>query len=145
MLAGFGVFVEESQGTFRLNPAAATLQTGVTESLHNAVKMVGDVTGDGSWWNAVGHFTHSVLKGEPAFNYVHATRFFEYLTRHPDASRWFDRGLANFATPENAAIVRAYDFTSLEKIVDVGGGQGGLPRGNNEGLPHRPRKVVRPA
>lgn len=126
MLAGFGVFVEESPGSFRLNPAAAALQTGVAESLHDAVKMVGDMIGDGSWWNAAGHLGHSVLSGEPAFNYVHGMGFFEYLTRHPEAGRWFDRGLANFATPENAAIVGAYDFTPFGRIIDVGGGRGGF-------------------
>lgn len=34
--------------------------------------------------------------------------------------------MANFATPENAAIVGAYDFTPFQRVVDVGGGQGGL-------------------
>jgi tRNA A58 N-methylase Trm61 len=52
--------------------------------------------------------------------------FFEFLTQHPEAGKWFDRGLANFATPENVAIVGAYDFTPFQRVVDVGGGQGGL-------------------
>jgi hypothetical protein len=26
--------------------------------------------------------------------------FFEYLTQHPEAGRWFDRGLANFAAAD---------------------------------------------
>jgi hypothetical protein len=34
--------------------------------------------------------------------------------------------LANFSAPENAAIVGAYDFAQFQRIVDVGGGQGGL-------------------
>jgi hypothetical protein len=67
-----------------------------------------------------------VRTGEPAFNHVHSTAFFEYLSRHPEASRWFDRGLANFSTPENAAIVSSYDFMHFRKMVDVGGGQGGF-------------------
>ena len=126
MLAGHGVFAEESSGRFQLTPAAALLQTRVPGSLHDAVKMVGDMAGDGSWWSAVGHLRHSVLTGEPVFNYVHGMGFFEFLTQHPEASKWFDRGLANFATPENTAIVGAYDFTPFQRVVDVGGGQGGL-------------------
>jgi O-methyltransferase/methyltransferase family protein len=126
MLAGHGVFAEDSPGRFRLTPAAAVLQRRVPGSLHDAVKMVGDMAGDGSWWNAVGHLRHSVLTGEPVFNYVHGMGFFEFLTQHPEAGKWFDRGLANFATPENAAIVGAYDFTPFPRVVDVGGGQGGL-------------------
>jgi hypothetical protein len=126
MLAGHGVFAEESPGRFRLTPAAAVLQRRVPGSLHDAVKMVGDMAGDGSWWNAVGHLRHSVLTSEPVFNYVHGMGFFEFLTQHSKAGKWFDRGLANFATPENAAIVGAYHFTPFPRVVDVGGGQGGL-------------------
>lgn len=126
MLAGFGVFAEESPGRFQLTSSSAALITGVPDSLHDAVKMLGDMIGDGSWWTAAGYLDHSVRTGEPAFDHVHATSFFEYLGRHREASRWFDRGLANFAIPENAAIVSAYDFTPFRKIVDVGGGQGGF-------------------
>jgi hypothetical protein len=126
MLAGYGVFAEETPGHFQLSPAAALLQTGGPESMHNAVKMIGDMTGDGSWWAASGHLGHSVRTGEPAFNHVHSMGFFEHLSQHPEASSWFDRGLANFAAPENAAIVNTYDFTPFKQIVDVGGGQGGL-------------------
>jgi len=126
MLAGYGVFAEESPGRFRLTPAAALLQSRVPGSLHDAVKMVGDTAGDGSWWNAVGHLRHSVVTGEPGFDYVNGMGFFEFLTLHPEAGKWFDRGLANFATPENAAIVCSYDFTPFQRVIDVGGGQGGL-------------------
>jgi hypothetical protein len=126
MLAGFGVFAEGSPGRFQLTASAAALQSGVAESLHDAVKMIGDMTGEGSWWNAAGLLAHCVRTGEPAFDQVNSAPFFDHLSQHPEASRWFDRGLANFAAAENAAIVEAYDFGSFRKIVDVGGGQGGF-------------------
>ncbi|WP_046869501.1 methyltransferase [Microvirga massiliensis] len=126
MLAGHGVFAEDADGRIRLTPAAELLQSGVPGSLHDAVKMIGDVAGDGSWWSAVGRLRHSVLSGEPGFHQVHGIGFFEYLTRHPGASAWFDRGLANFATAENPAIADACDWAEVRRIVDVGGGQGGF-------------------
>ena len=126
MLAGHGVFAEASPRRFQLTPVAAVLQTGVPGSLHDAVRMIGDMAGDGSWWNAVGQLRHSVLTGEPGFNSVHGMGFFEYVTQHPEAGTWFDRGLANFSTTENATIVGAYDFAPFQRVVDVGGGQGGL-------------------
>ena len=81
MLASHGAFAEESPGRFRLTAAAALLQREVPVSLHDAVKMVGDMAGDRSWWNAVGHLRHSVLTGEPVFSYVHGMGFFEFLTK----------------------------------------------------------------
>src|SRR3954469_570733 len=67
MLAGHGVFAEESPGRFRLTPMGAVLQTGVVGSVSDAVKMIGNLTGDGSWWPVVGHLRYSVTTGEPAF------------------------------------------------------------------------------
>jgi hypothetical protein len=126
MLAGHGVFTEESPGRFNLSPAAALLQSEVPGSLLDAVKMIGDMAGDGSWWNAVGNLRQTVLTGKPGFDSTHGVGFFEYLIRHPDAGEWFDRGLGNFSTAENSAIVSAYDFTPFKSVVDVGGGQGGF-------------------
>jgi methyltransferase family protein len=92
MLAGHGVFSEESPRRFQLTPAAAVLQRAVPGSLHDAVKMLGDHGGDGSWWNAVGLLRRSVLTGEPGFKYLLGMDFFEYVTQHPEAGAWFDGG-----------------------------------------------------
>jgi hypothetical protein len=126
MLAGHGVFAEEPLGQFHLTPMAAVLQVGVAGSVHDGVRMVGDLAGDGSWWTAVGRLRQSVMTGEPGFTSVHGLSFFDYLTRHPEAGTWFDRGLANFAAAENPAIVSCYDFGQFGRVVDVGGGQGGF-------------------
>lgn len=126
MLAGHGVFAEASPGQFQLTPLGAVLQAGVAGSVADAVKMIGDLAGDGSWWTAVGHLRHSIMTGQPGFDYVQGTGFFEYLAQHPAGGTWFDRGLANFATMENAAIVSCYDFGQFRRVVDVGGGQGGF-------------------
>jgi hypothetical protein len=126
MLAGHGVFAEEPPRHFRLTPLAAVLQVGVPGSVHDAVQMIGDLAGDGSWWTAVGRLRHSVLTGEPGFTAVHGMGFFDYLTQHPEAGVWFNRGLANFATTENAAIVQCYDFGQFRRVVGVGGAKAGF-------------------
>lgn len=125
-LAGHGIFAEEAPGCFGLTPAAAVLQSGVAGSVRDAVRMIGDMTGDGPWWSAVGHLRHSVMTGQPGWDYVVGTPFFHYLAQHAVAGTWFDRGLANFTSVENAAIAGAYDFGPAQRVVDVGGGQGGL-------------------
>lgn len=94
--------------------------------MHDAVRMIGDMAGDGAWWTAVGHLRHSVMTGEPGWDYVQKTSFFDYLAQHPEAGAWFDRGLANFTAVENNAIASCYDFGQCRRVVDVGGGQGGL-------------------
>jgi hypothetical protein len=122
-LAAQGVFAEDDHGCFMTTPAAALLEQG---AMRDGVLLCGEVTGDGSWWNAVGALRHSVMTGEPAFNRQHAMGFFDYLGDHPECSQWFDRGMANFAMAENPAIAGAYNYSRFGHIVDVGGGRGGL-------------------
>lgn len=122
-LAAHGVFTEDEHRRFMLTPAATLLQRG---AMRDGVLLCGEVTGDGSWWQAVGALRHSVMTGEPAFNRQHGMGFFDYLGLHPQCRAWFDQGLANFATAENPAIAGAYDFSRFSHIVDIGGGRGGL-------------------
>ena len=122
-LAGHGVFAEEADGRFSNTPAAALLRQGV---MRDGVLLCGEVTGDGSWWNAVGALRQSIATGEPAFERQHGRGFFNYLQNHPACREWFDRGMANFAAAENPAIAAALDYGRFAHLVDVGGGQGGL-------------------
>ncbi len=122
-LAAQGVFAEHEPGRFVTTPAAALLQQ---DAMRDGVLLCGEVTGDGSWWHAVGALRHSVMTGEPAFHRQHGMGFFDYLRVHPACSQWFDRGMANFATAENPAIASAYDYARFRHIIDLGGGQGGL-------------------
>ena len=122
-LAAQGVFAEDEHGRFVTTPAAVLLQQGV---MRDGVLLCGEVTSDGSWWNAVGALRHSIMMGEPAFNRQHGMGFFDYLSAHPECGQWFDRRMANFAEAENPAIAGAYDYARFGHIVDVGGGQGGL-------------------
>ena len=94
--------------------------------MRDGVLLCGEVTGDGSWWSAVGALRHSVMTGEPAFNRQHGMGFFDYVRIHPECGEWFGRGLANFAAAENPGIAGVYDYSRFDHIIDIGGGQGGL-------------------
>jgi SAM-dependent methyltransferase len=50
----------------------------------------------------------------------------QYRARHPEEGRVFDEAMTSFSSVVNAAIVASYDFSSINKIVDVGGGNGSL-------------------
>lgn len=123
VLAAHGVFTEDGDGRFALTPAAALLRQS---AMRDGVLLCGEVTGDGSWWSAVGALRHSIRTGEPAFHRQHGMGFFEYLGSRPECGAWFDRGMANFAAGENRLIAGAFDFSGFAHVIDVGGGQGGL-------------------
>jgi hypothetical protein len=51
---------------------------------------------------------------------------FEYLAQHPQEAALFSQTMIEFHGPEAAAVAAAYDFSSIHKLVDVGGGYGNL-------------------
>lgn len=62
-LAMYGVFAEDSDGRYRLTPAAELLRTG---ALRDMVRLSGDLAGDGTWWSAVGRLGDAVVTGRPS-------------------------------------------------------------------------------
>jgi O-methyltransferase domain len=120
MLAGYGVFAEDSVGQFILTPVAVLLQTG---ALRDSVRSRAGLQA-ASFAN--GDLLHNIKTGESAFKHVHGVGFFDYLSVHPEAQELFDRGMANGANAENPIVASSYDFGQFQRIVDVGGGRGGL-------------------
>src|SRR5436309_1899302 len=118
MLAGYGVFAEDRDGHFKLTPAAALLQTG---AMRDAARVMNEAE-----WNAYGNLLYSVKTGQPAFQHVYGMGPWEYYKAHPELHVRFDRGMANFAKAENPVVAGSYDFGKFRRIVDVGGGRGGL-------------------
>ncbi|MFQ5732754.1 MAG: methyltransferase [Planctomycetaceae bacterium] len=121
MLASHGIFADDGTGKFQLTPLGEVLQSGAPGSVRDAVRMV-----DQQWWNSVGNLLHTVRTGIPAFDAEVGMSFYEYFSKHPEASARFDAGLASVSQWENKHIAAAYDFDRFRRIVDVGGSRGGL-------------------
>jgi O-methyltransferase domain len=84
--------------------------------------------GDAMLWRTHGRLAYSIETGKPAFDEVHGQSFYPYLKDHPSAARLFNEAMTGFSEQEAAAIRDAYDFSKVDTIVDVGGGQGALMR-----------------
>jgi hypothetical protein len=77
-------------------------------------------------WRGSGQLIHTVRTGEPAFEMVHGMNLFEFLQRNPTDGELFNRAMTNYSLAAIPAIVAAYDFSNIKKLVDVGGGYGSL-------------------
>lgn len=119
-LASAGVFEEDADGRFRNTPMSEPLRPDVPGSLRDLTLLIGHET---SWrsWEAI---LHSVRTGECAFEHVYGERSFDYMAQRPDVAEMFDRAMASASSTTNAAVVEAYDFSSLGLVVDVAGGVG---------------------
>jgi SAM-dependent methyltransferase len=121
LLASVDVLREEGDGRFALTPLGASLQSDVPGSMRAAALLFGGIT-----QRAWGELMHSVETGEPAFRRVFGKDPFDYMAEHPDESANFDAAMADFTKHIGVAVADAYDFSALERIVDVGGGNGAL-------------------
>ncbi len=120
-LAADGVLDEEEDGRFRLNPAGERLRDGVPGSVRGQIQARGDL-----YFRAAAGLLGAVREGGIAFEREYGEEFFSYLAARPEQSSAFQASMADRSRREAAAVVSAYDFGGLSRIVDVGGGTGVL-------------------
>jgi hypothetical protein len=131
-LASLGLFAETAEGAFELTPLAHLLQSNVAGSLRSLALLYGQ-----EWlWQAYGGMLYSVQTGRPAFERAHGQPLYDYLHQHPDAAALFNEAMSAYSAQEAAAILAAYDFSGVSRVVDVGGGHGALLAALLQNHPH---------
>lgn len=115
------ILLQSEDGRFSLSPIGEFLRTRHPESLCNLVIYVGEVN-----YPTDSELLHYVRSGRTAFDQAFGMPFFEYLSRNPHHSELFNIIMDKISEPRIAGIVKAYDFTQVKTIVDVGCGKGRL-------------------
>ena len=112
--------VQEDDGRFQLTEIGKCLRTDIPDSMHEVA------IGIREQYPAWGALLHTVQTGETGFNHVFGMGVFDYHTQNPEVGEIFNRSMVRFTKRVTEATVRSYDFSSITKIVDVGGGYGTL-------------------
>ena len=121
-LASLSIFAKDNDGRFHLTPLAATLQSDAPGSLrYMAMTELGE-----EHYPAWEHVLHSVTTGEIAFDHRFGMSVWEFFEEHPENAAIFNNAMSNMTAGVHDALLASYDFSQINKIVDVGGGQGGL-------------------
>lgn len=119
-LASHGFFVETQFRCFQLTPLGGCLQTDIR----------GNVPGSIIWeeqaFKTFGNLLHSVKTGESAFENLYSISFWQYCKENPALGEVFNQLMVNITKSDESAILEAYDFLSIKKLVDIGGGIGAL-------------------
>ncbi|MFD7914433.1 methyltransferase [Streptomyces sp. NPDC059752] len=121
-MASKGVFTEVAPGTFALNTMAETLRSDVPGSLRDHFRYEGQP----ALQQAYAALGHSIRTGESAFEHVHGTDLFSYLTARPEMGQIFNNAMGEIVGHLQSVAVASYDLTGTRKIVDIGGGHGYL-------------------
>jgi hypothetical protein len=121
-LASCGIVTEAQPSRFRLTRLGAGLRTGAPGAACSTV-----LTLAGDWqWKAWDNFLYSLETGQPAVLKSLGKGLFDYLAANAEDGARFNEAMVGMHGGDGIAVVNAYDFSSLETIVDVGGGTGTL-------------------
>jgi len=121
-LASVGVFVDDGRGRFAQTPLSETLRSDTPGSLR-AMAMV--ELGQ-EHFPAWGNLMHSVKTGEIAFDNLFKQNVWEYYAQNPEDASNFNEAMKGLTEMVNVSVLWAYDFSGVNKLVDVAGGTGGL-------------------
>jgi hypothetical protein len=116
------VYERRDDGTLALTELGQTLRSDVPGSMAAWARFIGRPY----YWQAWTGLEHSVRTGENAFTAVHGTSVWEYRTVRPDEERIFDAAMTGLSAAVATAVAEAYDFGTVDRLVDVGGGRGHL-------------------
>lgn len=120
-LTGQGLFTEDAEHRFALTPLGSLLQTEVHGSMRAMAIWNGELP-----YRAWGAVLHTMETGQPALKHALGMKLFEYLSNDPESRRIFDEAMTGLSMQVSQAVVSAYDFSGIDRLVDVGGGQGTL-------------------
>jgi SAM-dependent methyltransferase len=120
ILSSIGVFTELSTDRFALTPLGECLRTGVSGSMRSWLRMGRGLLRTQTFAEAL----HSIRTGEPVFKRTTGMEFFEYMAAHPETGEIFNQAMNDFGRMVSTAVIDAYDFSGIGKIIDIGGGHG---------------------
>lgn len=123
MLAAVGVFTESADPLlYGLTPISKLLRSDFEHSLRGFARL----RGGSMSWDAWAGLEHAVRTGNSGFEHIHGSNAFEHLKNNPADAKVFDEGMRSLSNQIAASVVASYDFSSFHRVMDVGGGYGGL-------------------
>lgn len=121
-LVAVGLATEPEPGRFGLTEVGAQLRSDSPDSLHAFVRMFCHPTFFQSWQG----LGHAITTGERAFDHIFGATFYDYIARHPEQSTLFNVAMSEESRIAAEQVAAGYDFTGVQTVVDLGGGDGTL-------------------
>ncbi|BAZ23677.1 O-methyltransferase family 2 [Kalymmatonema gypsitolerans NIES-4073] len=118
-LASVGIFALDEQESFTLTPLATYLQSDAPNSIRAFAISFGE-----EHYRAWGDIIHSIETGDSAFQNLYGMPVFQYYAQNAQAGKTFDEAMTSVSATDKTEIPGEYDFSSIRKLVDVGGGRG---------------------
>jgi hypothetical protein len=114
-LVRLGVFLKNGNGTISSTPTSEQLVRG--NALWHTALLCGEL-----YYRGFGGLLTAVQTGTSAFEATFGMPIFTYLDQHSDVAEHFYVHIQG----NEEAILSAYDFSSSQLVIDIGGGDGRL-------------------
>ena len=120
LLSSIGVFGQQGDDRFTLNPLGETL---LSEGPGSVRSFAITETAPGHWlpW---GRLVDSVRTGEPMAHETLGMELFDWYGQNPEEASFFTAAMGNLSALAAGELVRVYDFSNAKKVIDVGGAHG---------------------
>lgn len=131
-LTTINLVYEDEDGMFSLADLGEYFRTDHPLSFHAQANMIGEP----ARWQAWSEFFNTIMTGDSAFERVHGKPLFDYMEENQQDIPQFQASMTAQTVRVIPAICAEYDFSDVQKVVDVGGGRGTLLRGLFDCFPH---------
>ena len=118
-LASIGIFAEGEDRRFSMTPLAEPLRRNVPGSKWAMAVMMGE-----EHFHVWGDLIFTVETGQNAFDRIYRMPIFEFLSENDEKGRIFDEAMTGIHGQETDVILDAYDFSGIDVLADIGGGNG---------------------
>jgi hypothetical protein len=120
-LTSLDICVEREDGSFGLTATGSVLCTDTPNSLRSWTILCGKYL-----WPIAGNLLHSIRTGKTARQRVGQTSPFKFMEVDKEAATIFDRAMAEISRLVAGEVLSYCSFDGMQRVVDVGGGSGGL-------------------
>jgi len=124
-LEAYGIFAQPEPRRFGLTALGSTLKSDAPHSMRGVARLFGSETMVRAW----ARMPFTIREGKPALDQVTGTTGFDFLAADPAMATLFHQAMTSFSRSETNAVLARYDFSGIERMVDVGGGHGHLLAG----------------
>lgn len=121
-LASQRIFAEVAPETFENTELSTCLRDAVPGSMRAMAMMMGSEHFRLIW----SQLEACMRAGTSASELLFGSDIYTYFETHQEEGIWFEAALMNFSNMVSQALVSHYDFSRVQRLVDVGGGYGGL-------------------
>lgn len=121
VLASTGIVTEVAPQQFEATSLATCLQEDSPDSLKDFVLLRAEQ--DYLCWKDL---PYSIKTGKSAFEKTFGVSRYQYNQQTPQLSERFDKAMSTLARKQQKVILSSYDFSTIDTLVDIGGGQGSL-------------------